>query len=406
MIDIKNNKDCCGCNSCVQRCPQSCIRMQEDKEGFLYPLIDYIACVDCGICEKVCPIIHQKEEQEPLFVYAAKNKDEIIRSESSSGGVFTLLAEQVILEGGVVFGAKFNTNWEVIHAFTETMEGLAAFRGSKYVQSYIGKTYIQVETFLKTKRKVLFSGTPCQVAGLKAFLRKEYENLLTIDFICHGVPSPMVWRKYLNELLICQNMRRKVISRSSDIEYLIRNISHIEFRNKKLGWKKYSFSITFSVPVKNESPKKVFFSESLKKNVFLRGFLANLYLRPVCYSCPVRGLKSGSDLTIADFWTVNRWHPEIKNDNKGLSLLLVNNRKGDYYLQLIHDNINLWLSNYRIAKIVNPSIIKDANINEKRDVFFNRIDKYGVIDNIIYLLNKTIKQQIYSLFIKMYSRIK
>lgn len=406
MIEIKDNKDCCGCNSCVQKCPQSCIRMQEDKEGFLYPLIDYIACVDCGICEKVCPIIHQKEEREPLFVYAAKNKDEIIRSESSSGGVFTLLAEQVISEGGVVFGAKFNTNWEVIHAFTETIEGLAAFRGSKYVQSYIGETYVQVETFLKTKRKVLFSGTPCQVAGLKAFLRKEYEDLLTIDFICHGIPSPMVWRKYLEELLVRQNIGKKVISCSSDIEYLIRNISQIEFRNKKFGWKKYSFSITFSVPVKDEVSLKKLFSESLKKNIFLRGFLANLYLRPVCYSCPVRGLKSGSDLTIADFWTVDRWHPEIKNDNKGLSLLLVNNSKGNSYLQLICDNMNLWVSDYRIAKIVNPSIIRNASIDKKRYIFFDRIDKYGVIDNVKCLLNKTLKQQFYSLIKKIYIRIK
>ena len=179
MIEIKEKKNCCGCNSCVQRCPLHCISMQEDKEGFLYPMVNKTICTDCGLCEKVCPIINQDEPHIPTKFYAVKNKNEQIRTKSSSGGVFTLLAEQVITEGGVVFGARFNDKWDVIHDYTETIEGIDKFRGSKYLQSLIGDNYKNAEQFLNQGRNVIFTGTPCQISGLKHFLRKEYENLLT-----------------------------------------------------------------------------------------------------------------------------------------------------------------------------------------------------------------------------------
>lgn len=192
MIEIKDKKDCCGCSACVQKCPKQCISLKEDNEGFLYPEVDKSMCINCGLCEKVCPVLHQGESRKPLKVYAAKNQDEEIRRQSSSGGIFTLLAEKTIQDGGVVFGARFDEHWEVKHDYTETIEGLAAFRGSKYVQSRMEDNYRKAEMFLKQGRKVLFSGTPCQVAGLKRFLRKYYGNLLTIDMVCHGVPSPLV----------------------------------------------------------------------------------------------------------------------------------------------------------------------------------------------------------------------
>ena len=198
MIDIKEKNNCCGCSACVQICPKQCISMAADNEGFLYPQVNSAICIDCGLCEKVCPVINQSAPREPLVVYAAKNNNEDIRLKSSSGGIFTLLAEKVIEEGGVVFGAKFDADWNVVHDYTETIEGLAAFRGSKYVQSIIGDNFKTAKQFLNNGRKVLFSGTPCQIAGLKKYLRKEYDNLLTVDVVCHGVPSPMVWRDYLD----------------------------------------------------------------------------------------------------------------------------------------------------------------------------------------------------------------
>lgn len=197
MIDI--GKKCCGCNSCAQSCPKQCISMSEDNEGFLYPSVDTNLCVECHLCEKVCPVLNISSGQYPISCYAAKSPDEQIRKESSSGGIFSLLAQKIIENDGVVFGAAFNKKWEVVHCYTETLEGLNSLRGSKYVQSKIGNAYEQVKTFLKNGRLVLFSGTPCQIAGLKTFLRKDYENLITLDFVCHGVPSPGVLRWYLQE---------------------------------------------------------------------------------------------------------------------------------------------------------------------------------------------------------------
>ena len=199
MINIVNKSFCCGCAACVQICPKKCISLTEDTEGFLYPRVDKTKCIDCGLCETVCPFLSESAEREPKAVYAVKNPNDDIRQESSSGGVFTLLAEKVINDGGVVFGVRFDEKWEVEFAYSETIDGLSAFRGSKYIQARVGNAFIDAEQFLKAGRKVLFSGTPCQVKGLLQYLRKDYENLLTVDFVCHGVPSPKVWRLYLKE---------------------------------------------------------------------------------------------------------------------------------------------------------------------------------------------------------------
>lgn len=308
MIDILNKKDCCGCSACVQKCPKQCISLKEDNEGFLYPQVNQQECISCGICKKVCPIINPNEKRTPLQIYAAINKNEEIRRQSSSGGIFTLLSEEILKEGGVVFGARFDENWEVKHDYTENVKGLVNFRGSKYVQSRIEDNYKKVETFLKQGRKVLFSGTPCQIAGLKRFLSKEYDNLLTVDFICHGVPSPKVWRLYLYETY------RKIIKRggkhtASSILSNSEGKSQIEdicFRNKDLGWKRYSFFLKLKLTdIKGKRNTAELF-EPYSENIFMKGFLSDLYLRPSCYQCTARSGKSGSDITIADFGIFNK----------------------------------------------------------------------------------------------------
>lgn len=233
MIEIRNKRDCCGCNACVQKCPQQCIGQSEDAEGFIYPQVDKARCVGCGLCEKVCPVINQNPKSKPLKVMAGRNGNEEIRMVSSSGGAFTLLAGEIIGRGGVVFGARFDENWNVVHSYTECTDGLAAFRGSKYVQSRIGETFSQAEKFLKQGREVLFTGTPCQIAGLRRFLGKEYDNLLSMDIVCHGVPSPGVWKEYLKQTT--QNLSP------------IGRIVGINFRDKRTGWKEYSFSLPYFV---------------------------------------------------------------------------------------------------------------------------------------------------------------
>lgn len=334
MIRITDKKDCCGCHACASVCARHSITMQEDNEGFLYPVIDTSTCTDCGLCEKVCPVINQDAPRKPQKVYAAKNRNEEIRRQSSSGGIFTPLAEAIIRDGGVVFGAKFDKEWNVIHAWTDTIEGIADFRGSKYVQSTIGNTYREAREFLKQGRKVLFSGTPCQIAGLRKFLRKEYDNLLTVDVVCHGVPSPLVWRKYLEETR--EKLRAERDAGKNTVSSSLKDlpvITGISFRDKTHGWKKYGFRLRYaaseaagnsvSVSANDDSTLLQPFSD----NVFMKGFLKNLYLRPSCYACAARSGKSGSDISIADFWGVQNYYPEF-DDDKGIGLVLVNTDKG------------------------------------------------------------------------------
>lgn len=325
--------------------------MQTDKEGFAYPVVDTKQCCDCGLCDKVCPVMSQQPEQTPVATYAAINSDQAVREESSSGGIFTLLAKETINKGGIVFGAAFNERWAVEHTFADNIDDIKKFRGSKYVQSNIGGSYSVAEKFLKEGKEVLFSGTPCQIAGLKRFLRKEYKNLKTIDFVCHGVPSPWVWEKYLKE--VCQ---------ANDIA----TISDIQFRNKAEGWKKFSLQITYT----GNDGKERIFRETLNDNIFMKCFLNNLCLRPSCYQCPARSGKSGSDITLGDLWGAQHICPEI-DDDKGLSLVL---QRKEYEFPPC-DKIEI---SYNEALKYNPSIERDVREPKRRKKFFSKARKYGV----------------------------
>ena len=315
MIIVRNKQDCCGCSACAQRCPKQCISMQMDNEGFLYPQVDISKCVDCHLCEKVCPVINQYDTRTPLNVYAAKNSDDEVRHQSSSGGIFTLLAEQTIKDGGVVFGACWDKDWNVKHDYIDNISDLQKFRSSKYLQSVIGDNYLKTEQFLRIGRKVMFTGTPCQIAGLKHFLRKEYDNLLAVEIICHSVPSPGVWQQYLT-------------TRLHTLKWNKSDIRNISFRDKKTGWKTYSFVI--------ENKDGNIFTELSSRNAFMRGFLADLYTRPSCHACPAKQLKSGSDLTLGDFWGIESLMPEI-DDDKGVSAIIVNTERGHQLLKSIGD---------------------------------------------------------------------
>lgn len=341
MITIRDKKDCCGCHACTSICAKHCITMHSDEEGFLYPVVDKDACTDCGLCEKVCPVINQSEPRKPLKVYAAKNKNEEIRRQSSSGGIFTLLAEKIINEGGVVFGARFNDNWDVIHSWTDTIEGIAAFRGSKYVQSKIGDTYREAREFLKQGRQVLFSGTPCQIAGLKLFLRKEYDNLLTVDVVCHGVPSPKIWSEYLSSLQLT-------------------NIGLISHKDKSTGWRGYSFSI-------KDIDGKLIYIEKACYNKYMNAFVKNYIIRPSCFLCPAKAGKSLSDITLADFWGVEHFIPQI-DDNKGTSFMCCNTQKGT----LIVKGLDFISANadYQKSLIYNSCIVQSTSEPIDRNNFW------------------------------------
>lgn len=259
MIIIDDKTNCSGCHACANACPKNCISMVSDEEGFWYPQVNKEKCIDCGLCEKVCPIIHkwQPDDSRKTTAIAAINLNEEIRLESSSGGIFTLKAEKIIDQGGVVFGAAFSDDFKSVrHICVDNKADLEKLRGSKYVQSKISDTYKHAKEYLDSGRKVLFSGTPCQIGGLYSYLRKPYENLLTQDIICHGVPSPMVWEKYVEK---CE---RKAAS----------EMQRVFFRHKKYGWKSYSMAMEFTNHTK--------YIRTLLEDPYMRLFLSNSCLRP------------------------------------------------------------------------------------------------------------------------------
>ncbi len=393
MIKIVNKQDCCGCSACVQRCPKHCITLKEDGEGFLYPHVNSDECIDCGLCEKVCPELHHGERHIPLEVYAAKNKDESIRMQSSSGGIFTLLAEKVIQEGGVVFGAAFDANWEVMHTYAETMEGLVDFRGSKYMQSRIGTAYQDAEYFLKQGRKVLFSGSPCQIKGLKLFLRKNYDNLIAVDFICHGVPSPKVWREYLKETIARKGGKNSVLSYPIPCKI---GIDAVDFRSKSTGWKKFSFALTLSETSVEGVKNTVLLSSVFSENPFMRAFLADLILRPSCYSCPSKSGRSGSDLTIADYWAIPQVAPEF-DDDKGVSLVLVQTEKGKSFYQSLKEKTTFIVTSYQEAQGANGGFKEKTPMHPKRSRFFT---EFAQSDDIIGLIDRTLRIPLYRKLLK------
>lgn len=349
MIKITDKQNCCGCYACYNICPQKCISMQSDDEGFWYPVVDMEKCIDCGLCEKVCPILNKKIIENQPVAYACINKDDKIREKSSSGGVFTVIAEKVIANNGVVFGAGFDGEFNVIHSWTDCVEGLSNFRGSKYVQSCIGDTYRQVQDFLKQRLQVLFSGTPCQIAGIRSYLGKDYDNLICLDIVCHGVPSPKVWQIYKMYL-------EKVYQAKAQ---------RITFRRKNCGWKLYSMSFSFDNDIE--------YSQKLTKDIFMQGFLKSLYLRPSCYNCKFKTLNRQSDITLADFWGIQNVLPEM-DDDKGTSLVFVNSANGKSMFDQIKDKILYKEVDINKAVSYNSSAIKSVEANPEREKFFEELD--------------------------------
>lgn len=343
-MEITTLTNCTGCSACYSACPMSAILMKENNEGFLYPKVDDDKCIECGLCEKVCPAISPlKMENSESKAFAAINNNETIRMESSSGGVFTAIAEKIIKTGGKVFGAKFSEDFKsVIHSWTDDLYGLKDFRGSKYLQSNVNNSFKECERFLKAGEKVLFSGTPCQIQGLKKYLRKDYDNLLTVDFICHGVPSPLLWKKY--------------------VEYhentAVSKVVKTAFRRKNCGWKQFSLWFAFA----NHSE----YSKTLDKDPYLQMFLKDVCLRQSCYNCPAKGIYRVSDVTIADFWGIQSEHPDF-DDDKGTSFVIVHNPK---VIALFSDGCKIKEIDLNSGLRHNPAMVKSCAKPKARETFF------------------------------------
>ena len=299
---------CCGCSACAVVCPKQCISMKADHEGFLYPEINHALCVQCGKCRKVCPVINQKSPHTEPDCYVAYSKEDNVRKQSSSGGMFTELARMTLEGNGIVFGAALDQNMKVHHQSAVSPEEIRPLQGSKYVQSDMEDTYQQVKEALATGRTVYFSGTPCQVAGLYTFLGYRPSNLTTQDIICHGVPSPLVWEKYVNTYP---------------------QVEAAEFRNKKYGWHYFSMHI--------RTNKKNYYKR-LDEDFYLKLFLDNTILRPICYDCPLKKSGSQADITLADCWGLERVTDKVADTDEGLSLVIVNTEHGKQVMDRLNTN--------------------------------------------------------------------
>lgn len=346
----KSNR-CCGCGACSNICPKNAIYMEPDKKGFLHPEIDSEKCIDCGLCIKFCAFNRDKlsADSNNINAYAVKNRDNNIRQESRSGGVFTALTDKCIDNGGVVYGVALNEKFEAAHKGATTKKERDAFRGSKYIQSVVGDSYKEVKTDLLQGKEVIFSGTPCQVNAMKLYLSGiDCSKLILIDIVCHGVPSVRVWEDYLDYYAKHKKGR----------------VTKVEFRNKKkYGWAASKETISID---------GIEYDDDLFINLFNSGLIE----RASCFECPYKSLDRVGDITIGDFWGINKVNKEF-NDNKGVSLVLCNTEKGKKYFDSIENNLESFKVD--VEKCMQPALMHANKMPKDRAFFWLMYDKLGKI---------------------------
>ncbi|MBQ7764183.1 Coenzyme F420 hydrogenase/dehydrogenase, beta subunit C-terminal domain [bacterium] len=347
-MQVENKKLCTGCGACYNVCPVGAIIMQGDEFGFYKPTIDKEKCTNCGLCEKICPldkfISNNKEPKAMSLVH----KDDSVRLKCASGGAFSAFAIQIINNGGVVYGVVWNENIVAVHDRAETIEQLEKMYTSKYVQANTKDTFKYVKKDLESGKTVLFSGTPCQIAGLKAYLRKEYDNLITVDLVCHGTPSPLILEKYKQEFLKENNEE---------------NILNINFRSKKRGWGAF---YTLIIQTKNKE-----YCIDGSKSTYLQAF-GNLSLNTSCLDCIFNKIPRVADITIGDFWGVDEYDKSL-NDKKGISIVLINNQKGQNLLKQIENICKLQEIPLEVVIKRNPNIYSSSKPHKYRVEFLNEV---------------------------------
>ena len=356
------NINCTGCGACYSKCPAKAITMVENQEGFLEPLVDKAKCTNCGLCSKICPVLNPvyRNNNSPAC-YAVMASDDI-RQESSSGGVFPLLAYHFLEQGGFVAGAVWDSPWSVKHIISDKKADIELMRGSKYLQSTMGNCYKETKDILEAGRSVLFTGTPCQIAGLNAFLQKDYENLYTVEIVCHGTPSPKVFKKYLEE------------------NFDLNMIENYNFRPKThRGW---GCGVLLDVKVNNKSKLIEGY-----KDCYNLAFHAGLIARNSCGECKFNKLPRQANITIGDFWGIDKVNKKY-NDKKGISVVLINNLKGEILLNILNSS-SKFLKKVPIKSAIrsNPNIIKPNKNHRQRELFYQNIDKVSINENVGRILN-------------------
>ena len=353
-INTNRKEDCCGCRACEQICKHNAISLEIDEEGFLYPILDNSACVNCGLCEKVCPM----EQAEHILykegkIFAAQNKNKKDLFTSSSGGVFSAIAKSIILDKGVVYGAAFENGPSLCHKRVTTVDGLEMLKGSKYLQSDIKKTFVSVRQDLKAGLKVYFVGTPCQVAGLRLFLRNDYESLFTSDFVCHGTPSNKVFCNTISQI-------------EKKIGGYFKNYS---FRDKRVkGWN-CSSSSSWDIGGKE---KNIIYSKDME--AYFNAFISGDMMRMNCYKCPFARHERCSDITLADYWGVRVYDPDFPSIGKGVSMILLNTEKGELLF-------NSMRAGFNTREIPISHTVRNKNFHTPSTLTANRNDSYKLAFN-------------------------
>lgn len=370
MININNKQDCCGCNACGDVCAHQAITFKTDIEGFWYPEVDMDKCIDCHLCEKVCPILNVKElhnDFETPFCYAAIHKNYEIRFDSTSGGLFSAFAEKIYRDGGYVGGAIFKEDWSIRHYISNDKADLPRLRSSKYAQSDASGIYKQIHELLRKGEKVLICSAPCQIAALKSFLRKEYENLYTLDFICRGVNSPKIDRK----------------GDADDEEEYGAKIIYKKSKNKELGWKNLTYKVIFA----NGQVRYL----TRHNNPATKGYLkTNVFSRPSCYDCKFKGAQRHSDITLADFWGIENVDKSM-DDNLGTSLVIIHSQKGKELFDSIQQKIKAVEVSFESTVKQNPMLLKSQPAPlVDRDTFYEDLDKgtFREVANKYFSFNK------------------
>lgn len=352
MSIYEKKEQCCGCSACANVCPKQSITMNEDEEGFLYPTVDYELCINCGLCEKVCSFKKTEEKNSVSQSYGCNAISDDIRKRSSSGGVFSLLAKYIISQGGVVFGTAMTNDCKSAFLLKiQTEDEISRLSGSKYFQSEVGNSFQEAKKELEQGRMVLFTGTPCQINGLKLFLNKDYENLFCMDIICHGVPSPKLWKKYITDF------EEKHKGKVTSVNFRCKDVSWNDF-----GMKEFLHKSAVYTP-KSEDP-------------FMQMFLKNYCLRPSCYACDAKKYKL-ADITIGDFWGVENVLPDL-SDDKGTSLVLIRTEKGAKLFKAIKGSVKYDLCEYESAVKRNSAEYKSVEKPPQREFFFADMNKMSL----------------------------
>lgn len=378
---FSDKKDCCGCGSCMNICPKNAIIMEPDQAGFLYPMINDELCIECGACKRACYYQNVHTLNKPQKAFAAVNRNEKQLMLSASGGVFSAIATKILEEGGVVFGAtlSFDNGYANPHHIgIESIDDLSKLQGSKYVQSKIGDTYRLAKRYLLEGRKVLFSGTPCQIDGLYGYLKKDYDTLITVDVICHGVPNEKFFNGYLEE----EKKRRKA-----------KEVVGYTFRDKSKGW---GMNSRLDYLKKDNTSKSIYVPARLSSYFTL--FLDGDTYRENCYSCKYATKNRPSDLTIGDFWGIQAEHPELLGRNgfdekKGISCILANSEKGISICKKTKDLLQLHESSYDKISNKNGQLVEPSHLTKERNVILSIYSKSGY-STVEKWFEKTYKNQI------------